>query len=281
MKNSLVFIAAFGALFFSCIENPFGGDDNISGGTRSLHGQINLSNGASAEGAYVWLEGFNLGARANSNGKFTVTLPPAASQGSSGATGVFQLYFFLANYTLKTAAIVTRNGTFVYDQGELDRNGELRNAKVLERFLRISTQVIPATVAASYAGTINVETTLEATIDTATVVFPNTLAGLLSAVLVRRAGSNEVLGIYEAVPNAEGVETQRIGRTAVKRSMSFNFLTRPLPPGDYEVVPYFLIRHQQLPALLMASLGGNAEQLGPGYLNLPMQREGGQLKVTQ
>ncbi len=280
MKKSLVqIVAAFAVLCFSCIENPFGGDNKISGGTRSISGQVKLSNGASAEGAYVWLDGFNIGARANANGDFTLTLPSAGSQGG-GATGVYQLYFFCANYRIMpTASVTTRNGAFLYGQGDINKNGALYSAKTLERFLRVSTQVTPSTVAANFTGTITVETTLEATIDTATVVFPNTIAGLLGAVLVRRVGTNEVY-IFQAAPGADGVEVQRISRSATKRGMNFNFINASLPPGDYEVIPYILIRRQQVPSLLMASLGASVELLGPGYINLPMKREGGQFKVT-
>ncbi len=274
------FAGAAVTLCLSCIANPFGGDDEISGGSRSVRGQVKLSNGAKSEGAFVWLDGFNLGTNVNSQNEFTITLPPPGSQSSGGgASGIYQLYFFLANYKLNSSSVVTRNGAFVYGQGEVNKNGELLSAKLLERFLRISTQVSPATVAANYTGAITVEVTLEATIDTATVVFPNTLAGLLGAVLIRRVGGSEVY-VAQAVPGADGSESQRLGRSPVKRGMTFNFINSPLPPGDYEVIPYILIRHQPVPSLLMASLGGNVEELGSSYLNLPMKREGGQFKVT-
>lgn len=280
MKNKITALFATLALLCTegCIENPFG-DDKISGGTRSVRGQVQLNNNASAEGAYVWLEGFNLGTRVNAHNEFTLILPPAASQGSGGAGGAFQMYFFLANYELASTSVVTRNGAFVYNQGDINKNGELANAKVLTRFLRVSTQVTPASVPENYNGNISVETTFEASIDTATVVFPNTIAGLLGAVLVRRVGTSQIY-TYQAVPGANGVETQRITRAPAKRGMTMNFTTTPLPAGDYEVIPYFLIRHQNVPALLLASLGGGVEQLGPSYLDLPVKREGGQFKVV-
>ncbi len=276
---AVVLAAAF-LLNLSCIENPFGGDDDISGGTRSLRGTVTLGNGGNAEGTYVWLESFNQGAYVDAQGEFNLTLPPAGSQSSGGgASGVYQLYFFVANYLLKSSSVVTRNGAFVYGQGEVSKSGELNNAKSLERFLRISTIVSPSTVASSYNGTIAVETTLEATIDTATVVFPKTLAGLLGAVLIRRINGSEVY-IMQAVPGAGGSESQRVGRSPYKRGMVFNFTTSPLPPGDYEVIPYILLRRQTVPALMLTNLGGNLEDLAPNYLNLPMKREGGQFKVT-
>ena len=280
MKRYFVGIAATLLLNWSCIENPFGGDEEISGGSRSLRGTVHLNSGGVSEGTYVWLEGFNLGTRVNAQGEFNLTLPPAGSQSSGGgASGVYQLYFFVSNYLLKSSSVVTRNGAFVYGQGEVNKSGALNSAKSLERFLRINTVVTPATVAANYNGTIGVETTFEATIDTATVVFPKTLAGLLGAVLIRRVGGNDVY-IIPAVPGASGSESQRVGRSPYRRGMAFNFITSPLPPGDYEVVPYVLLRRQTVPSLLLANLGGNLEDLTPNYLNLPMKREGGQFKVT-
>lgn len=276
--SAFVLIAVLG-LNLSCIENPFGGDDDISGGTRTLRGKVALNNGAASEGVYVWLESFNQGTYVNAQGEFNLTLPPPGSQSNGGASGVYQLYFFVANYLLKSSSIVTRNGAFVYGQGEVSKSGELNSAKSLERFLRISTMVSPSTVASTYNGTIAVETTLEATIDTATVIFPKTLAGLLGAVLIRRVNGNDVY-IMQAVPGASGSESQRVGRSPYKRGMVFNFTTSPLPPGDYEVIPYILLRRQVVPSLLLTNLGGNLEDLTPNYLNLPMKRDGGQFKVT-
>jgi hypothetical protein len=265
--------------FCGCTSNPFGEDD-IASGTGTIRGSVQLSNRASPEGVYLWLDGFNLSTRTDASGNFVLTLPPPSAQGSSGGiSGVFNLYFYLANYLLASTQVATQKGGFVYARGDLNAKGELAAPKTLQRFLRISTLVAPSSVRTNFTGNINVEVTLEATIDSATVIFPKAVGGLLGAIFIKRAGSEEVF-LAESVPGAVTRDIQIIGRAPHRRLMLFNLLQRPLPPAEYEVIPYVLIRHEFIPPGLMASLGANVEDFGPDYLKIPFSREGGRLTVT-
>lgn len=266
--------------FCGCTKNPFGEDD-ISSGSRQVRGSVQVADAQSSEGVYVWLEGFDLGTHSDASGRFQITLPPTASQGGSGAvSGIFDLYFYLANYQLATAQVVTRNGAFVYSSGDINRNGELKDTKVLHRFLRISTKVEPAVVSENYPGTItNVQVTLTAAVDSVTVVFPRSVGSTLGAVLVRHIGTQQVF-IYESFPNVTTSEVATVGRAARSWSMSLNRFARPLPAADYEVFPYLLVRHEVIPGGLIASLGTRVEELGPNYLKIPFRREGGEFTVT-
>lgn len=279
-KHSLLaFLLAAFCIFYGCTSNPFG-DDKISEEKRNVSGTIKLADQTSAKDVYVWLAGFNLGAYTDEQGQFQLTLPPKGGQGTpGGVSGVFNLYPYLANYHLDSAVTVIQNGLFVYSRGDINKDGKLAASKVLRRFLRISTVVSPTVVSKNFSGNIGVTVTLEALDDSATVIFPRSVGGLLGAVLFKRIGAEEVF-VFEFSPGANTRDITIVGRAPKSRVMLFNLLQVPLPPGQYEVIPYLLVRHQALPKGLMESLAANVETLGPDYLKLPFRREGGLFEVT-
>lgn len=268
--------------FVGCIENPFGGGEDISAGTRQVSGTLQLNDRASPEGTFVWLESFNIGTHADASGKFSLTLPPPGATGGSGATGLFNLYFYLANYKLSTATVATRNGAFIYAEAEINKEGVLNNTKSLRKFLRINTVLTPATISSSSTTPIGVDVTLQAVEDSVTVVIPNTLNGgiVIGALLIRSLDRQEVFTYY-TLPNSTYKEllTLRASQTA-RLDGTISLLNLPLLPGDYEVIPYILIRHQALPPGMIDALGPDLENLSPNYLQIPMRREGGNLQIT-
>jgi hypothetical protein len=277
---SSLLVAAL-VLFYGCTSNPFGGD-KISEEKRKISGVARLADGSSAGDILVWMAGFNISTLTGANGQFEITLPPKGSQGPTGAlNGIFNLYFFVANYFLDSAQVVVQNGAFVYARGDVNEDGKLSAPRSLRRFLRISTALSPASVAKNFTDRIGVTVTLEAIGDSATVVFPRSVGGFLGAAFFKRVGSDDLF-IYEPVSSANTREIVTVGRLAPQsRLMVITLLQLPLPPGQYEVIPYLLVRHQALPPGLLASLGANVEDLTPAYLDLPFRREGGQFEVRQ
>jgi hypothetical protein len=139
--------------------------------------------------------------------------------------------------------------------------------------------MLPPSVEKDFANRIGVNVTLEAIIDSATVVFPRSVGGFLGAVFFKRVGSDDLL-IYEPVVGANTRDVVVIGKVSSNRLAVFTLQQLSLQPGQYEVTPYLLIRHEALPRGLLASLGA-VEGLSPAYLNLPIRREGGQFEVRQ
>jgi len=265
--------------FYGCTSNPFG-DDEIAGEKRQVTGVVQLSDQGSPKDVYVWMAGFNIATKTDEQGQFQLTLPPKGSQGvTGGVSGFFTIYPFLANYRLDSAQTVVQNGVFVYSRGDINKDGKLASSRVLRRFLRISTAVSPASVPRSFAGPIGVTVTLEAA-DSATVIFPQSLGGLLGTLLIKRVGAEDI-SIFQTTPGIDVRDIDLIGRAPKSRRTIFNLVQTPLQPGQYEVIPYLLIRHQKLPKGLMEGIAANVEALGPDYLKLPIRREGGLLEVTQ
>jgi len=271
---SLMFLV----ILFNCTELPFG-ENKISSGHRQISGMVELHDGGSPEGVYVWLSGFDIGAYTDESGNFKLTLPPKSGQGSAGgSSGTFDLYFYLANYLISSSPVVVRDGEFVYSSGDINSKGKLYLPKVMRRFLRINTSVNPSSVALNYTNPIEVKVTLEATIDSATVIIPGSVDGMLGAVLVKKIDSHEVF-IYEAVPGSSTRAKIMVPLLSTSLSMTFNLVMKPLQPGKYEVIPYLLMAHETIPAGLIESIGQDVKKLNSNYLKIPFRREGGGFEV--
>ncbi len=282
MKTSICSstVLLFGLLLItlsSCTKTPFGSDD-IYSGARQITGTVELYDGTNAENVYVWLEGFSIGTYTDNNGDFSLSLPSKSSSGTSaGTSGNFNLYFYVANYTLKSALVMIRENEFVYSRGDINKEGKLSSPMVLRRFLRIQTDISPGSVSASYTDPINVNVSLTAT-DSASVILPKSMGELLGAILVKNIDSPGVQ-IYESVPSLINNAKLLVGSYQKTISMTFTLIYKPLNPGKYEVIPFFLIAHEEIPGALLSSITNDMEQLNSNYLNIPFVRQGGAFEV--
>ncbi len=263
--------------FQACTSNPVG-DDGIGSGRRTITGAVQLDSKDQPESVFVWLEAFGVGVYTDTKGEFTLTIP---ASGADDVAGVFKLYFFVANYMLDFEEVSVRNGEFIFNQASLDSKGRLRVPKRLEQFLIITSDVEPPSI--RFGSIDNIEVSLELktnslVADSATVVFPKTTAGLLGPIFFQNTETQEVF-IIETLP----VETQEkviVGGSPVTRSASLTFNALNLPAANYVVIPFMLVRHQEIPAELLQSIGSNLQDLTPNYLRLPFARQGGHITVT-
>ena len=273
--TNLLIVVLVLLILSGCTWNPFG-EDEISSGYRKISGNVQLNDGSNPDNVYVWLEGFNVGTYTDGTGQFSLTLPHS---GTSNLSGVYKLYFYVANYELDYAQVVVQNGEFVYSRGDINKQGQLGLPKILRRFMRIETSVNPASVTQNYTENIDVMVTLTATTDSATVIIPKSIGGSLGAVLIRKIGSQEVF-IHEYSPYSGMDYHILVGqRQPQVISMIFNLILKPLLPGDYEVIPYLLMAHESIPGDLIETLGSNVKALSQNYLKIPFKRKGGLFEV--
>lgn len=259
-----------------CTSNPVG-EDTISTGKRKISGQVQLDGNNHPERVYVWLEGFNLGAFTEEDGSFTLTLPTGIND---AVNGIFKLYFYVANYKLDFVEVVVKEGEFVYGEAALNSKGELSQIKRMEQILVINTQVEPNSIMANFNGDISIELalrTVSENADTATVIFPNTTAGLLGPVFFQNIETKEIF-IFESIP-VKTRESEIVGKDPIKRFIKFPFNNINVPPAKYEVIPYILVNHEKIPEELLNSIGSNVEELSPNYLRIPFARDGGEFEV--
>lgn len=285
MKNMLPLITLWVYLLAlaSCTSSPFGSDDIVPG-ARKVSGKVQFNDLTNAKNAYVWLEGLNIGARVAETGEFELILPaPSVQGGPNGVTGIFNLYFYEANYHLSVSQMIIREGEFVYSQGDINAKGELLKPKVLGKFLDIETELSPSVISLKSTDSIQVEVTLRAIVDSVFVIFPKTFANadILGGILIKNVNSEQIFTV-QTFPGIELREAEIIEPGIPhRRTMEFTLLLHPFETGIYEVIPYFLIRQEAIPTGLLHSLGEDREELSPAYLNLPMNREGGRLEIIE
>ncbi len=267
-------------VFWGCTKHPFD-QGEIAGGNREIRGRLMLSDQADPDGIYVWLEGLNISTFTDRDGKFTLTLPQPDLQGTpGGASGVYTLYFYIANYKLATVKAVIRNGEFLYSEGDFDADGDMNYPRSLKKILNVMTSVEPDTVMSDYEGILFVHVTLQALFDSVTVVFPKIVAGYPGALLFKRLSD---AAIYVDIPDSTDntISVLRIGQESFDLYMAYNMFPGKLPVGRYEIIPYFLVEQQNMPLGLLQSLSPNAQALGPEYLKIPFKRTGGFFQVFQ
>ncbi|MFQ5754128.1 MAG: hypothetical protein ACE5HI_19235, partial [bacterium] len=245
-----------------------------------------LNDGASPEGVFLWLAGYNISTYTNQDGEFQVLLPPQPKQVS--ATGTVEhdtLYFYLANYLLETARVMIVDGEFFYAREDIDKDGKVRGPIVMQRFLQISTYVTPPIVPIDFSDTIFVKTQLQADISCAEVGIPKvdeinrkSNERPLGAILVKKLDSEQVF-IVRSDSLAEGNYVETVCRNTVILELKFVFAYVQLPPGVYEVIPYLWITPKGAPQGLLEKLGSHVNELGRNYLQKPMRRKDGSFEV--
>lgn len=274
-----IIIALSLTIFYSCTNNPLG-ENEISLGNKQIRGKVQLSNNMDPEGVYVWLEAFNIGTRTEEQGDFQITLPLQASQGN-GVTGAFNIYYYVANFNLESTQVFTRNSLFVYSQGDINSNGELNNPKFLFQNLQIITRVIPSSVSPTDFESlgeapfiVRVDVTLKATADTVVVFFPGLVKDTFGPLIFRNIDTDEIFILQSAISGFVESDLDTIDSVPVTRTMAIGLTQEDLPKGEYEIIPYLLIRNGGIPPLLIESLGEKVEGLSESYLDIPLRREG-------
>ena len=286
MKSRSLFIfTVFGFLAvlttqLACTKSPF--DEEVAPPPTKISGRIDLHRvDDDNSNIYVWLEGINISTFTDSTGYFELELP---LERSSDVTGAYRLFCFVANYTTATADIILQNGLFRYSQGDLDRFGGVNRVIDMFKILDITTIVQPRSTPITFGGPIDVQVTVRAIADSVAVVFPKSVGGLLGGLFFRNLDTGQ---IFIDIPD-EGADTketiivgseQPISRRGVFQLNGTNFRDLILPIGDYEVIPYFFIEHEELPAELLRSLGERVEEPHPQFLNIPVKRDGGKFRV--
>lgn len=265
-------------IIFGCTESPLGEYD-ISAVNRQIRGKVILSDKSNPEGIYVWLEAFDIGSFTDGNGRYQVTLPITISQGPlAELNGVFDLYFYIANYKISSAKVVVQNGEFFYTRGDFDAEGEMTGTRSLLKLLHIVTLVDPDSVMTDFEGQLNVHVTLQAMFDSVTVILPKIIGGFSGAILLRRLESGDIFVDIPDISDSHQNE-EKIGPEERVLHMVFNIDRGALPEGKYEIIPYFLIEQENMPEGFLESLSPNAKEIGPDYLKIPFKREGGYFEV--
>ena len=269
------------AMLVRCTDNPFESAALVDGSDRRVQGSVRLSDSDDHSGVYVWLEGFDLAVRTGSDGAFSFTLPPPAAQGSgSGADGVYRIWTFVGNYSLRSFSAAVHGGRFVFPSSEIDDQGVLRAPLHMQKQFSITTVLSMTRIEADSSRLISMQVELQAPGNPADVYFPRMYAGIEGPVFLRNLRTGEVKLYSTTVTGIEVADYVRVSDVPYIRSMLLNIPKYALNAGQYEIVPYLLPRGVSIPVPLLNSLGEDVTGLNPSYLSYPFRREGGRLDVT-
>jgi hypothetical protein len=273
---------AFSALVFAaaCTDNPLESDPTVAATKRRIHGVVRLSDRQNHSGAYIWMEGFDIGTVSNADGSFSLTLPLAEAQGTpGGSSGVYSVYSFLGNYRMQTIKTAVRDGSFVFPGTDVDENGNLRDELFMQELFSITTSLNRSTIEADSLRVLNLEVTLRSSIPPVEVYFPRMVGSIEGPVLVHNLGTGEVEIFHSTITGVEISDDVEIGPTPFTRSMILIIPKYTLKAGEYEIIPYMLPRGQSVPLRLLNSLGTDISALGKSYVFYPLLRNGGRLRV--
>jgi hypothetical protein len=126
----------------SCTENPFF-KDNLINNTQVIKGNVRLSDSSDLENIYVWLERFNVSTTTNEQGEFELKLPAPHTLpgGNTSWNDTLRLYYYVANYGIKSSVVLIENGEVVYGAKDVDGNGYINRTIYLSELISITTTV--------------------------------------------------------------------------------------------------------------------------------------------
>ncbi len=267
-----------------CTDNPLFKEDRIK--DKNITGKVELSDRMPADNVHVWLDGCNVSRRTNAGGFFELSLPSPKQQPGGGLNGAYTLYFYVANYQMGKVPIYFLNGRVEYSKGGLNSKGELLQTMRLNKILDIKMTVEPPTVYADVADTVTVSVTLQATDDTVTAkgyfsapAFkgdPTYTAGFIrgtgdNASFVKRVYlTNKQYG-YGTFP----VTTEPLSLVPLVLFLEPNLLA----PGEYEIIPFLVVKQAGIPQGLLNSLSGNLTEYTEEILNVPLKIRDNHLRV--
>ncbi len=290
LQRCAVLIVLFACSFLmGCTKNPFD-SDRLTDSRNTISGMIKLADGAVPDSVYVWLDGLAVGGWTDRAGRFELRLPPASSRPEASLTGVFKLYFYLANYGLDSAEVVLRQGRVEFGHGAIASDGQLKETAYLKRILNVRTTIIPqvfpellSDTAATIEGqTLRIELAVQAVTDPVTIEYPDRSRGPVAILFIKRsdpdASSLEILDIDGTAQQAELIAETIYPNQ--KLFITYYYLrVGHLASGSYKIVPYFYIRQMGVPLALLRSLGVHVFRPEPDFLNIPMKRDGGDFRV--
>ena len=238
---------------------------------------VSLSDGMTPDNVLVWLEGFDLPARTDQAGAFEMNLPVPAQQPNNGLTGVFKLYFYVADYWLTYRDVIVLNGYVEDSRGSIGENGVLSEDVQLIKMLTLFTDLEPDKISEIYSGIIFCRFYLQATSDSVMVITRMDEEAVTAAFIVPQPNAVSELMQYEKTPVNTSV--QEIGTDEEIWIMRLELTQDDLREGDYEVVPYIVALQPLVPPGLMKHLGSKAQDFNVDFLNVPFKRQGGMLHI--
>ena len=268
---------------FSCTFNPFSSNSGIS--NSKISGKVRFNDGMNPKNVYVWLEGFELDTYTNEEGQFSITLPPADSQGMDGGfSGTYYLYFYHPNYIVDSLYVILANGRLSGDQDYLNRKGNLNDTVVLKKLIDLHISVVSINPLDLYNGKSD-DDKLRVIMEFQTFDEIVTLRCRIwnkpfgSTTLLRRTGvffqGNDAISDfsyeYNHMDSFYYLYELQADTTTIWKEFILPLNPSEFKTGEYTIIP-FAYPVQELPESLIRCMGENIITFHQDYLDFPIQR---------
>ena len=273
-----------GILHWQCTVNPFSFEDKISNNTIS--GRVELSDRASPDNVYVWFKVFDISTRTDVNGDFSLSLPASSARPGSGVDGLYNLYFYVANYRIDSVQIPIFNGNVQYSNAIFNDRGGLHEKIRLSKILDIHATIDPVSIQRGYP--YNIDITFKVQAPKGKVLVKSSFSNPLF-----KGDPQYMVGFLKKVNDDDPIIQTIYRKDRGYRTVAFEIgiqsvellplgiIEEPgqLPPGTYEVIPFLSVHQENLPDGLMRSLGENVERFHPDFLKIPMKIKNNRFRV--
>ncbi|KAA3611156.1 MAG: hypothetical protein D8M58_14370 [Calditrichaeota bacterium] len=276
MYVKLAIIVLFSGLLLFCTENPFFEESIKFKERQEINGKVQLQFSSDNSDILVYFEGFEYVTKTDKDGNFALKIPPAHLQPGNGLTGLYKIYYYVANYKIESSTVLVSNGEFVYDFADLDLKGQVKRGIVLNKLLDVSTEVDPVSIEHSYNGQLNIGVTLNVLVDSV----------IVSSFLIKK---KELGGVY--LSSAEQVHLIKSGfailtkltlkgKTSLPMKINWKKEKEAIPVGNYDVIPYLQIHQEGIPAKLLKIIGTKSHTFHSDFLNIPYRRATEQIIIS-
>ena len=278
MRIKIACITLLIGFLVHCTKNPIEDNKINPENNQTISGSVRLSDKSSPDDVFIWLEGTKISVRTDSKGAYKLQLPSPELQSGGGMDGVFNLYFYLANYKLASTKVSIARGKFVFGRYGINQNGIL-DSKTLTKLVDISTEVQPDQYTIGNGGYIDIYISLTNTMTTTYITtFYDYANDLVNGIIFknRAKASSEaefrILTIY--------AKTLAVAGDSVLQ-MSFFSGDLKLEAGEYDVIPLIYIEQEGMPEGLLQAIGEKSGlyDVHPDYLKIPFKQQYGYLKI--
>ncbi len=266
MRAFFFIVTAMAFMTMAC-ENPFG-EDEIQGDNQTIHGKVTAIGAPSSANIYVWLDVIDIGTFTDANGEFTLKLPPKSTLNATGSvTGDFDLYFYTINYSLVKKKLVIRDGSFYYNNGDVDDRGRVKNISLVKTFNAETCASFKLPQQPGYQYGLSTTAHFTGKSNNFEINIPNGTMVLLGGILIIDLESGEV---YQH-QLASGKNNDFVARlTFQEKIWSFhpNVGEEIVLGKEYQIVPYIFPYYPELPGGLLKSLDISEYGVNKDYLSL-------------
>lgn len=266
------------AAILACTDNPFASNGAVQS-RNTISGRINFPVSSPEQIAYVWLDQIEIGKFSTSDGKFSLQLPPKASQPGNGFSGSATLHCYVGNYRVETRQILLNDGDFLYGQGDVSNTGELILPIQMSKLLDINTTVTPEIISPDVDELITVRMNLRASDSPVRVSLTGADSTLFANIVAVRVDTTAFIGvpIQRGTTFPVSLQVTSSGTTLVS---DFTVPQNALAQGEYRIVPSLWLENTGVPTRLLNSLNTQAATYDAEYALIPFDRQGGDFSVS-